>query len=228
MQGARLATFCDTLPSSKPASCPRQRRPTTIASSCSRRAVSMIPSAGSPQATSTLIVGAPICRARSLDCKRIWFEMASSASPRSLSAPASGRISSLERFPPTVGMESSPPKVFASWAATSSARSAPWEPSLTGLLCRRRIFVRFLPALGLISSKLYQRASKSLHLCCRRRHMHTQVTRAQFKIKDATVVHSPAGAEFIPQAGDQSLCGRGTSVGSCPAETSIGTATCSI
>jgi hypothetical protein len=53
--------------------------------------------------------------------------------------------------------------------------------------------------------------------------MHAQVTRAQFKIKDATVVHSPAGAELIPQAGDQSLCGRGTSVGSCPARTSIGT-----
>jgi hypothetical protein len=33
-------------------------------------------------------------------------------------------------------------------------------------------------------------------------HMHTQVTRTQFKIKDATVVHIPTGAEFLPQTGD--------------------------
>ncbi len=32
--------------------------------------------------------------------------------------------------------------------------------------------------------------------------MDTQVTRTQFKIKDATVVHIPTGAEFLPQAGD--------------------------
>ena len=32
--------------------------------------------------------------------------------------------------------------------------------------------------------------------------MHTRVTRSQFEIKDATVVHTPTGAEFIPQAGD--------------------------
>ena len=32
--------------------------------------------------------------------------------------------------------------------------------------------------------------------------MHTQVTRAQFKIRDATVVHTPTGAEFISQPGD--------------------------
>ena len=32
--------------------------------------------------------------------------------------------------------------------------------------------------------------------------MHTQVTQTQFKIEDATVVHIPTGAEFLPQAGD--------------------------
>ena len=32
--------------------------------------------------------------------------------------------------------------------------------------------------------------------------MHTQVTRAQFKIEDATVVHTPTGAEFTPLTGD--------------------------
>jgi hypothetical protein len=33
-------------------------------------------------------------------------------------------------------------------------------------------------------------------------HMHTQVNRSQFEIKDTTVVHTPTGAEFIPLAGD--------------------------
>ena len=32
--------------------------------------------------------------------------------------------------------------------------------------------------------------------------MHTQANRSQFEIKDTTVVHTPTGAEFIPQAGD--------------------------
>jgi hypothetical protein len=32
--------------------------------------------------------------------------------------------------------------------------------------------------------------------------MHTQANRSQFEIKGPTVVHSPTGAEFIPQAGD--------------------------
>jgi hypothetical protein len=32
--------------------------------------------------------------------------------------------------------------------------------------------------------------------------MHTQVTRTQFEIKDATVIHTSTGAEFIPQGGD--------------------------
>jgi hypothetical protein len=58
--------------------------------------------------------------------------------------------------------------------------------------------------------------------------MHTQVTRAQFKIRDATVVHTPTGAEFISQPVIQSLCGRGKSAGSYLAERFIGTATCSI
>ena len=34
MQEARLATFCDTLPSRRPARRPRPRRPTTMASTC--------------------------------------------------------------------------------------------------------------------------------------------------------------------------------------------------
>ena len=46
--GARVATFCDTLPRSNPARRPWPRRPITIASTCSRRAVAMITSAGSP------------------------------------------------------------------------------------------------------------------------------------------------------------------------------------
>ena len=33
-------------------------------------------------------------------------------------------------------------------------------------------------------------------------HMHTQVNRSQFEIKETTVVHTPTGAEFIPQSGD--------------------------
>jgi hypothetical protein len=32
--------------------------------------------------------------------------------------------------------------------------------------------------------------------------MHTQVNRYQFEIKGSTIVHTPTGAEFIPQAGD--------------------------
>jgi len=32
--------------------------------------------------------------------------------------------------------------------------------------------------------------------------MHSMVTRSQFEIKDATVLHTPTGAEFIPQVGD--------------------------
>ena len=32
--------------------------------------------------------------------------------------------------------------------------------------------------------------------------MHTQANRSQFEIKETTVVHTPTGAEFIPQAGD--------------------------
>jgi hypothetical protein len=32
--------------------------------------------------------------------------------------------------------------------------------------------------------------------------MHTRVSRSQFEIKDTTVVHTPTGAEFIPQIGD--------------------------
>ena len=31
-------------------------------------------------------------------------------------------------------------------------------------------------------------------------HMHTRVTRSQFEIKETTVVHTPTGAEFIPQS----------------------------
>lgn len=33
-------------------------------------------------------------------------------------------------------------------------------------------------------------------------HMHTQANRSQFEIKGPTVVHTPTGAEFIPQVGD--------------------------
>jgi hypothetical protein len=32
--------------------------------------------------------------------------------------------------------------------------------------------------------------------------MHTRVNRSQFEINDTTVVHTPTGAEFTPQAGD--------------------------
>ena len=32
--------------------------------------------------------------------------------------------------------------------------------------------------------------------------MHTRAHRSQFEIKDNAVVHTPTGAEFIPQVGD--------------------------
>ena len=32
--------------------------------------------------------------------------------------------------------------------------------------------------------------------------MHTQANRSQFEIKGPTVLHTPTGAEFIPQVGD--------------------------
>jgi len=32
--------------------------------------------------------------------------------------------------------------------------------------------------------------------------MHTRVTRSQFETKGTTIVHTPTGAEFIPQIGD--------------------------
>ena len=32
--------------------------------------------------------------------------------------------------------------------------------------------------------------------------MHTRVNRSQFEIQDSTVVHTPTGAEFIPQSED--------------------------
>jgi hypothetical protein len=46
--GARLTSFCETLPSRSPATCPMPRRPTTIASACLSRAISMIAGAVSP------------------------------------------------------------------------------------------------------------------------------------------------------------------------------------
>ena len=33
-------------------------------------------------------------------------------------------------------------------------------------------------------------------------HMHTQANQFEFEIKGPTVVHTPTGAEFIPQVGD--------------------------
>jgi len=36
-------------------------------------------------------------------------------------------------------------------------------------------------------------------------HMHTRATRSQFEIKDTSVIHTPTGAEFIPQSGDSVL-----------------------
>ena len=47
MQGASVTSFCDTLPKSRPASCPRPRLPTTSISIESRRTTSMTVSAGS-------------------------------------------------------------------------------------------------------------------------------------------------------------------------------------
>ena len=128
MQGARLATFCDTLPSNSPASRPRPRLPTAIASTCSRWAASIMASAASPHFTSAEISNAPTHSARFLASLRTRLEMESSAAPTSFSAPASCLISSPERFPPTVRMESLLPVAFAIAAATSTARFAPFGP----------------------------------------------------------------------------------------------------
>jgi len=35
--------------------------------------------------------------------------------------------------------------------------------------------------------------------------MHTRAIRSQFAIKDRVVIHTPTGAEFIPQPGDSVL-----------------------
>jgi hypothetical protein len=43
-----------------------------------------------------------------------------------------------------------------------------------------------------------------------------------------TVVHTPTGAEFIPQVGDSVIVWKGTLDRNCPVERFIGTATCSI
>jgi hypothetical protein len=59
-------------------------------------------------------------------------------------------------------------------------------------------------------------------------HMHTRVTRSQFEIKETTVVHTPTGAEFIPQSDDSVMLWTGTSGRSYPAEMYIDMATCSI
>ena len=58
--------------------------------------------------------------------------------------------------------------------------------------------------------------------------MHTQANRFEFEIKGPTVVHTPTGAEFIPQVGGSVFCGRATLGRSCPAETSIGMRTYSM
>ena len=36
-------------------------------------------------------------------------------------------------------------------------------------------------------------------------HMHTRAIRSQFEIKERAVIHTPTGAEFIPQSGDSVL-----------------------
>ncbi len=58
-QGARLVSFCETLPSRRPSRRPRPRRPATIASACLRLTVSISTSAGSPAPVINSMLVAP-------------------------------------------------------------------------------------------------------------------------------------------------------------------------
>ena len=91
-----------------------------------------------------------------------------------------------------------------------------------------RNLVRFLPALRPISTKLIclpmgkRLTSRLLQM---EGHMHTRAHRSQFEIKGAAVVHTPTGAEFIPQVGDSVIVWTGDIGQKCRAETCIGTMT---
>ena len=143
LQGAKLVSFCETLPSRRPDRRPRPRLPTTRRSGFSRRMVSMIISAGSPHPDCNLMADTPLRRARFRAWSRILFAAVSNVSVRSPSALASRLRSSPEMFPPIVRITRSEPVTFASLAAASTARLAPGEPSVATMM--RGIALALLP-----------------------------------------------------------------------------------
>jgi len=144
--GARLTSFCETLPSTRPAIRPRPRLPTTTTSRFNQRAVSRIVCAASPTHCWVSTERTPSRRARFFaSCNySVGDKVQSLTEPPSASANlAISILKSIRSVSVTVTTTSLAAFALANVAAMSTARPLPSEPSVAAMTsCMKRRLVR--------------------------------------------------------------------------------------